>query len=70
MNFQGENYRNYLETVVWSLLAERQLSGKGEFETIQGVAFVNGKFEAAEYSPYNVKELLRKSIMVKSHETL
>lgn len=48
-------YRQYLEAVVKSLLAERELNGKGDFDQIEGVDWQGNP---VYYMPYNIKEAI------------
>lgn len=48
-------YRAYLEAVIKSLLSERELSGKGDFDKIDGIDFQGNP---AYYVPYNIKEAI------------
>lgn len=48
-------YRDYLEALVKSLLTERELNGKTDFDSIQGVD-KNGNY--TYYIPYNIKEVI------------
>jgi len=52
-------YRQYLEAVIKSLLAERELNGKGDFDKIEGIDFQGN---SAYYMPYNIKEAINERL--------
>ena len=57
----SNNYVGFLESVVRSLLAEREKAGKGDFDEFEKLDLDRGPNDkAVTYVPYNVKELMTK----------
>ncbi len=58
----SRNYVDFLESVVRSLLAEREKNGKSDFDEIEKLDLDRGPNDKVEtYVPYNVKELMTKT---------
>jgi hypothetical protein len=56
MKRDGENYLGYLESVVISLLVEREKLGKTDFSKLDGVDSQN---QLTFYIPYNIKKAIK-----------